>query len=310
MMILEPGVYSMRADAYHADPVAAEASLSSSIARLLIDRSPLHAWTAHPKLNPDCPPDEGKASLDLGSCAHELLLGRGKGVHVIDADDFRKKATQEERDEARAAGRVPVLRRVFEQAEAMAIKARTAIAASPHLGPFWDGGKSEQVLVWKESNGRWCRAMVDRLMDRGTLVFDYKTTAYPCVPQRLSRHVFDMGYDFQLAFYVRGLSELDDAGIERRGLLLFQETDPPYSVCLMTIDPAGRTIAMKRVQASVEKWHECMTSGTWPDYPGGLEYAMMPAWLEAQWLAREIAEDDERPRPSAKASMEDYLVAG
>ena len=49
---MKPGIYGMSEDCYHADPADAP-SLSASIAKILIAETPLHAWTAHPKLNPN-----------------------------------------------------------------------------------------------------------------------------------------------------------------------------------------------------------------------------------------------------------------
>ena len=43
------------AEAYHADP-APEPSLSSSVAKILVNLSPAHARIAHPRLNPDYRP--------------------------------------------------------------------------------------------------------------------------------------------------------------------------------------------------------------------------------------------------------------
>ena len=77
--------YSMRAAAYHADPCE-RPSLSSSIAKILLEKTPRHAWTAHPRLNPDfAAKDESK--FDLGTAVHELMLGKGVGYTIIKAAD-------------------------------------------------------------------------------------------------------------------------------------------------------------------------------------------------------------------------------
>ena len=65
---------------YHSD-CCDEPSLSSSIAGLLIDQTPKHAWTAHPRLNPNFKPESSPA-MNLGSVAHELLLGKGGGFEI------------------------------------------------------------------------------------------------------------------------------------------------------------------------------------------------------------------------------------
>ena len=50
---LGQGIYpDLSAGTYHADP-AAQPSLSATTCKLLCRRFPLHAWHAHPRLNPD-----------------------------------------------------------------------------------------------------------------------------------------------------------------------------------------------------------------------------------------------------------------
>ena len=69
--MLSPGLHhAIPAKDYHADccPVP---SLSSSIARKLINESPAHAYLAHPKLGKG--PNESTNSLSLGSLVHSLM---------------------------------------------------------------------------------------------------------------------------------------------------------------------------------------------------------------------------------------------
>lgn len=65
---------TMSAEAYHQDP-APQPSLSSSIAKILLDQSPRHAWLAHPKLNPNYVAEED-SRFDIGTAAHVMMLER------------------------------------------------------------------------------------------------------------------------------------------------------------------------------------------------------------------------------------------
>ena len=114
---MEPGVYDLDAAAYHADPCP-EPSLSSSIGKLIVGRSPLHAKCAHPRLNPDYQPRES-GKFDLGSTVHKLILGKGAEVVAIEADDWRTKAAKEARDTARGDGKTPMLVGQLERAVLM-----------------------------------------------------------------------------------------------------------------------------------------------------------------------------------------------
>jgi len=72
--ISKPGVYDIPDKEYHADPCPVP-SLSSTLARTLLNQSPLHAWTKHPRLNPDHEPEE-KRTFDIGRVHQVLEINR------------------------------------------------------------------------------------------------------------------------------------------------------------------------------------------------------------------------------------------
>src|SRR5262245_31717991 len=91
---------------YHADPCETP-SLSHSVAHELINKSPLHSWMRHPRLGGQHKKETKE--MDRGSLVHALLLGAGKPIVIIKADDWRTKASQQDRDYAREQGHIPVL---------------------------------------------------------------------------------------------------------------------------------------------------------------------------------------------------------
>lgn len=282
---MKPGIYSMAADAYHADPVP-EASLSGSVAIPLVHRSPRHAWWAHPRLNPDC---EAKHSdrMDLGTVAHALLLGVGGEIVTIDAENYTTKKAREERDAAREAGRTPVLKASYEQAEQMVVKASAFL---DNALPGWAAGKPEQVMIWREGEA-WCRGMVDWLMDDLLTVIDYKTTGTSARPDDVERHLFDMNYHLKAAFYERGLNVLHPEGAgRRRFLFLFQETDAPYECSLVGLSEGAMMIGRKQATYAIRRWQQCIKSGVWPGYGLAPHTASPPPWIEQRWMAREMSD--------------------
>jgi len=81
--IASPGIFAdISANDYHADPCPTP-SFTQSIAKLILDRSPRHAWAAHPRLNPKWVPDED-TKFNIGNTAHLRLLGRGKEIVIVD----------------------------------------------------------------------------------------------------------------------------------------------------------------------------------------------------------------------------------
>lgn len=283
--ITQPGIYTLAADVYHSDP-APEPSLSGSVAVPLVHRSPRHAWWAHPRLNAEA---ESKSSdrMDLGTVAHALLLGAGGEVEVIEADNYTTKAAREARDTARAAGKTPVLTGAYEQAEAMAERAREFMG---HAVLGWQDGKPEQSMFWREGEA-WCRGMMDWLMNDRLMVIDYKTTGTSARPDDVERHLFDMNYHLKAAFYERGLNVLHPEGTGRRKFVfLFQETDAPYECSLVTLSEGAMMIGRKQATYAIRRWQQCMRSGVWPGYGLSWHTASPPPWIEQRWLAREMSD--------------------
>src|SRR4051812_33404504 len=161
-MITTAGIYTdISAADYHADPCPT-ASLTQSIAKVLLAKSPLHAWHAHPRLNPDYQHDDA-TKFDVGNIAHKMLLGRGKEIVVIEGfDDWRTKAAKDQREEAAAAGKLAVLGKHAARADRMAIAAREQLELRGVGDLFGATGNSEVVIAWQEGK-IWLRQMIDWL---------------------------------------------------------------------------------------------------------------------------------------------------
>lgn len=278
--ISEPGIYTMPADDYHADPCAVP-SLSSGIARTLISRSPAHAWIAHPRLNPDHVPEE-RTAFDLGSAAHALLLEGEDRMTVIDAADYRTKAAQEARDAARLAGRHPVLAARYKDVKAMVGRVHEAIDRSPDLsGITLADGTPEQTIIWREGDA-WLRCRPDWLARDCSVMLDYKTTT-DAEPLHFGRHIARMLYHFQAAFYRRGVKAV--TGRDAPFILLAQEIEAPHACTFHGCAPSLEAIAEQMVEQAIRTWAACMKADTWPSYSPRIHYHEA-----AQWAAMEQEE--------------------
>lgn len=303
--ICDPGIYALAAEVYHSDPCP-EPSLSGSVAIPLVHRSPLHAWWNHPRLNPDFEREES-SRLDVGSIAHKLLLGKGADVVVIDAEGFQTKAAREARDNARAAGKLPVLSGVYENIRQMTDMAGAFLDDAL---PKWRCGKPEQVLIWREQ-GAWCRGMVDMLSDDRCVVLDYKTTSASARPDDVERQLFDMHYHLKAAFYERGLNVLDPENVNRRDFLfLFQETDPPFACSLIRLSEGAMTIGRKQATYAIRRWARCIAANDWPGYGGVPHRASPPPWVEQRWMSREMSDPDATGETYPGETMPVYAING
>ncbi len=91
-----------------------------------------------------------------------MLLGQPTEIAVLDFDDFKKKAAQEERSEAQSRGAIPLLKKDRETVQEMVEKARAKLATSEHAAirsivELGDAiAYNEVTAVWKDRCGdRW-----------------------------------------------------------------------------------------------------------------------------------------------------------
>ena len=269
----QAGIYDMPEDAYLADPVPG-GSLSSSGARKLLPPS-CPARFQHDRQNPPPPSD----AMDLGSAAHKLVLGAGPEIRVIDADDWRLKATREERDEARAAGQVPLLKGDYEQVTGMAEAIRRHPVAGAVFTP--ERGKPEQSLFHQDAaTGVWLRVRLDWMFDR-PVIADYKTSK-SANPLSFAKSVADFGYYIQDAFYRRVYEAV--TGEYPKFVFVVQEKDPPYLVTVCELDRDSVLSGRALVQHAIERYRDCTASGTWPGYTGtdSIELITLPRWARGR----------------------------
>ena len=277
MIKLGPGLHQdVSNEDYHRDPVEG-GSLSSSGARDLLPPScpALFQW----KRTHGSPP---KATFDFGHAAHRAVLDEGETIEYIDAPDWRTKAAKEQREQAREAGKVPLLDKERETVEAMADAIRAHPVASALLAT---DGRAEQTIVWQDQRtGINCRARIDWLPNPTSgrlLITDYKS-CNSAEPEAISRAVHDYGYHQQGDFYTQGAIALGLGGPETAFVFIFQEKKAPYLVTVCELDHAARTIGASRNRWAMDTYAQCEADGHWPAYSDDVEIISLPPWAEKQ----------------------------
>jgi hypothetical protein len=255
---------------YHGDPCP-EPSLSASLATILVEQSPRHAWFAHPLLNPRPPAEAPDRAMDRGTVIHKLILGRGRDLEVLQFDDYRKPDARKARDAARPAGKTPLLVADLAAAEATAIAVQEQLAET-EVGRLLGDGIPEATAIRTERNGVWCRARIDFLpaaaLDGGHVtLIDSKTTAGSAQPERWATTGFDKGIDVQAAFYARGLRRLVQSMLSVRFIFVVAEQDPPHAVSLVELSGEAEAQGEQAVETAVKTWQAYQQRNKWPAYP-------------------------------------------
>lgn len=276
-LIADPGIYQMTEQQYHADPVAG-GSLSSSGARRI--------------LPPECPAkfryqqqhgQPPKREFDLGHAAHQLVLGAGPEIEIIEADTYRTKAAQQQRDEARERGAVPVLALEWDQVQAMAEALRRHPVANALFDP--SRGAPEQSLIWRDpQTGVMRRARFDWLPPQGSgrlIIPDYKTCASAEL-EALRKAMYQFGYHQQGDWYRAGARALGIAGDDAAFVFVCQEKTPPYLVTIFEPDATAMRIGAIRNRRALDIYAHCRDSGHWPAYEEGIALLSLPPWAEIE----------------------------
>lgn len=286
---------------YRADPCE-RPSLTQSLAKIILARSPLHAWYAHPRLNPDYRHDSDR-KFDVGNIAHALLIGRGKTIEVIEGfDDWRTKAAKEKREEAEAQGRLGVLGKHYSLASRMVAAAREQLD-NRGLYHLFSEGHGEAVITWQR-NGLHLRQMLDWLTPDYLTYADFKTSGESAAPHALARKMVGDGWHVQAAMAENGLDALDPENAGRRNFLfVVQEDEAPFALNVVKIGEAALTIGRKQLDYAFSVWNECLAHNIFPGYPQEIVTPELPGWAENEWLAREIAVENDRRRPQMIPSL-------
>lgn len=286
VVIDQPGIFEATEDQYHADPLP-EASLSSTLMKELLARTPLHAWTKSPRLNPYFEPTH-KPQFDIGHAVHTVYTGTGASIHVIDAPAFTTKAAREERDLCYERGLTPLLAGQWARVKDMLEAGRQQLRAN-ECGDVFDGGECE-VNFAAQIGGVWNRCRIDCLDRENRVLYDLKTTGESADPDAFMRSICNFGYDIQAAHYTECVEAVLGRGWTFR--FVVQEKAPPHGLTVIELSPVWLDLARRKTARARQMWAHCLNAGQWPGYPAKICILEAPNWHEAKWMDREIREDD------------------
>ena len=266
-------VYDEPDDVYYSNANATTPLLSQSLAKTLLTKSPAHAWVEHPQLG-----GKGKKAtpaMDEGTVLHSIILGAGKPVEVVDAKDWRTKATQEARDAAQKAGKVAFLAKDYAELQAAATECQKALAK---VGVRFNG-KSEVSLYWTEETPHGpveCRGRLDHWHERAWTAIDLKKTV-SASPSDIGRKILDLGIDLQWAAYTSALRQIDPSKTPDM-LFAFCEVGPPYAATAVIAGTRWRETGETRWRRACEIWAKCCAEQHWPAYAADLVELDLPEW--------------------------------
>lgn len=269
MIVDAPGVWDDMPDGiYHADPVP-DGSLSNSAAKwLLPPYSPAHYVARNQRKRPE-------GVFDFGRAAHAVALGRGEPIVVVDADSWRTKDAQAQRDAARKQGATPLLPADWATVQAMAEE----LLEHPIAGELLtaSAGAPELSAFAPDPTGVWLRGRFD--LHVGGDLYDYKTAA-SADPDTFARRAVDYGYHRQAAWYL-DLAHAVGLDADQCGFIV-QEKEPPYAVACIRLSGEHLTLGRRDMRTAIDTYAECLASGVWPGYGDHWQTVELPGYLRSR----------------------------
>ena len=269
-LVTGPGVFDdVPEDAYHSD-----AALDPALGRSL------SVTDSKKLLPPSCPAlfkhyrDHGqkpKPEFDFGTAAHTLVLGKGDRIQEVEYPNWTTNAAKKARDEARAAGRVPLLSKDLRRAEAVA----RSVMDHPVAGAIFSEGRAEVSLYEQDTEtGVMLRRRVDWVRDNALV--DLKTVqGGGANPTKFGRTAADYGYHIQDAAYTDTHRALTGEALPF--LFVLVEKVEPYLVSVVQLDDEARSIGRALTRQAISTYHACELAGYWPGYDD-IEISSLPTY--------------------------------
>lgn len=245
--ITEPGIYDgVTSKDYHAHP-----ALGSTSLKTLATRTPAHyQWDQeHPKRSD---------AFTIGTAAHSLILEDDtSGIVVVAADNWLTKAAKEEKAEALAAGKQPLLIKEMAQVVGM----RDAVMTHPVARELLTGHRAEASVFWDE-NGLPLKCRPDAWQP--SRLVDLKSTIN-ADPREFGKTAYNFGYHQSAAHYIDGVKEA--TGEELPFTFVLVEKTAPYLVSVVELDWEAIELGRALNDRAKRIYRECKEADNWPGYP-------------------------------------------
>jgi hypothetical protein len=226
--------------------------------------------------------EEETPALRVGQLTHRVILEPDtlEGAFWVKPDgmNFTTKDGKAWRDEHQD-------RPIITADDATAVKAmREAVHAHPVARRLIAHSQKEKNLFAEDAKGTLRKARLDLLPDSGNALPDLKT-CLSAHPDEFAKAIFNNGYFRQAAFYL-ALTKL--LGMEfSTWLFIAVEKTPPYAVNVVQLDQLAIEYGATLINADLQIYRNCVESGEWPAYGGGVNHVSLPPWAmrEAEKLA-------------------------
>lgn len=211
--------------------------------------------------------NEHKVEYDVGTLAHALILEGSLDDLVVrvHADSWRTKAAKEARDEAYAAGLIPVNDAEVESILDPVERMRDAVMSDPIAAPLLTGHLPEVSILWERDDVK-LKARIDAWHPSTGTAVDLKTVR-SARPNDVRKQISDLGYYQQARHYISGL-ELETGrkyGDDLSWYFVTVQKTEPYTVSVHTLTDMALADAQLRIDYALDRYKDGIESG-WGGY--------------------------------------------
>lgn len=278
---MEPLVYQLPIDVYHADVDAISKSGLDEVAR-----SPAHYYAR--KLDPKRPPPREKAGQLEGTLAHCATLEPdqfARRYRVSATVNRNTKLWKEFAEKALADGLEPIQDNQYDAA----MRQAESVRALPEVKDALSSGHSEISAYWRDDEtGVLCRCRPDWTSPAGTegcVLMDLKTYTDASAAQFV-RQVARKSYAGQAGFYTDGFGKA--SGLMVHGFVFVAvETEWPHAAACYMLDHESLEAGRRWYRHHLAIYAECLRTGVWPGYSPRIELLTLPRWATLQTITDE-----------------------
>lgn len=204
-------------------------------------------------------------AMTWGSLVDVLLLTPEEvpGMVIVNPyPDFRTKAAQELRDNAKAQGRIVVSVEDMRRAETAVNTLRNHPIAGPVIAD-----SLKQVVLLNQIKGINAKALLDIVPTSGPILYDLKTTN-DLTPRGISSTIHKYGYHVQAAWYLRlwNLCNPDDK--RDRFRFIWQSSTEPFEVAVTELPAFDIESGSEWAGYQLDRIIAATRTGTWPGFGG------------------------------------------
>lgn len=242
-------------------------------------------WHGSP-FNPDAAPPEQNKVLDIGTAAHLAILEPDRFKErtvIVEAENWRGKAAQEARDDAYAAGKVPLLPADIDKLSDI----RYALLGNSYVADLLDGAQTEVSYFWTAGNGVLCKARADIITRDGAVIADLKASA-SAHPDFFQRRAMASGHFLRAPWYLDGWNMVSDDRAADYWFIVVA-SKPPHLTTLARLDERAIEWGRIATRRSLDAFKRCQDSGKWPGYAAEPITIGLPVYGEYKLADKEAA---------------------